>query len=85
MAKTEVIKPGDIIIIADIVPTRVWKVTGVFMGGVHQESVVSMVPLDYDSPSGKGDCSTIQVPLVMLEAAWEQYGMVYVYGQKGIS
>ena len=45
---------------------RVWKVNGVHLGAVAQESVVELIPLDYSAPLPDGK---IYVPVRILEAA----------------
>jgi len=45
---------------------RAWKVDGVFLGGVGQESGVGLRPLDRAEP---GDTGRLLVPLEILDAA----------------
>lgn len=46
---------------------RIWRVTGVYLGGHNQESVVGLYPLDKDAPSrGPEIISEMLMPLCLI-------------------
>ncbi len=58
-------KVDDVIVLDDQGKKRAWQVVGVYLGGVNQEDIVEMYPLDkYESHQGNA-----KVPVEMLVAS----------------
>jgi len=62
-------KPGDFVILPHRRSIRAWRITGVYLGGVGQESVVGLEVADGRSNSHVGEDEVIEmfVPLALVE------------------
>lgn len=64
MVKCQSKKPDDLVVLG----ARIWRVTGVYIGAVGQESVVGLVALDRSLPHvGEDEVTEMIVPEALVE------------------
>lgn len=62
------IKPGDMLETPGHVGSHLYHVAGIYLGGVNQESIVELVPIDQTRPAEGPKTVHPLVPLSMIEA-----------------
>lgn len=63
-----IIKPGDMLETPGHNGSHLYHVTSVLLGGVNQESLVELVPMDQARPADGAKTVNALVPLSMIEA-----------------
>jgi hypothetical protein len=63
-------KPGQILTLRSSAKIRVWQVQGIYLGGLNQEDVVGITPLDRDGPDTPYRQHELFVPLAIMQAAF---------------